>query len=87
MRKYLHEYHKLRRKMAHGCSEADRRRLDAMHGKVVEFINGIDDKFIQRIFVMRYLFDRSWQDIASEIGGGNTEDSVRMMHIRYLERL
>lgn len=53
--------------------------------EVEEFINKIDDVLIQQIFVLRFVEGYKWFRVAMEIGGGNTEDSVRMACKRYLE--
>ncbi len=53
--------------------------------EVEEFINGIDDVLIQQIFILRFVEGYKWFRVAMEIGGGNTEDSVRMACKRYLE--
>ena len=52
---------------------------------VEEFIGGIDDVLIQQIFILRFVEGYKWFRVAMEIGGGNTEDSVRMACKRYLE--
>lgn len=53
---------------------------------VQEFINGIEDSHIRRIVTMRYIDGMRWKQIAVNIGGGNTEDSVRKTVERFLER-
>ena len=50
------------------------------------FINEIDDSQVRLIFTMRYLDGYSWHQVAWRLGG-NTADSVRMVHNRYLARL
>lgn len=50
------------------------------------FINQIDDSQVRLIFTMRYLDGYSWHKVAWRLGG-NTADSVRMVHNRYLARL
>ena len=49
------------------------------------FINQIDDSQVRLIFSMRYLYGYSWHQVAWRLGG-NTADSVRMVHNRYLAR-
>ena len=50
------------------------------------FIDQIDDSQVRLIFTMRYLHGYSWHQVAWRLGG-NTADSVRMVHNRYLARL
>jgi len=54
--------------------------------EVEEFINKIDDVLIQQIFILRFVEGYKWFRVAMEIGGGNTEDSVRKACARYLEK-
>lgn len=53
---------------------------------VQEFINGIEDSHVRRIVTMRFVDGMKWKQIAKNIGGGNTEDSVRKAVERFLER-
>ena len=50
------------------------------------FISEIDDSQIRLIFTLRYLDNLSWHQVAWRLGG-NTADSARMVHNRYLARL
>ena len=50
------------------------------------FIAGIDDSQVRLIFTLRYADDLSWHQVAWRLGG-NTSDSARMAHNRYLSRL
>ena len=53
---------------------------------VLVFINGIEDAHIRRIVTMRYVDGLKWRQIAKNVGGGNTEDSVRKIVERFLEK-
>ena len=53
---------------------------------VQEFINSLDNSHDRRIVTMRVIDKMSWRQIAQNIGGGNTADSVRMAYNRILER-
>lgn len=53
---------------------------------VEKFICGITDSHIRRIVRMRAIDNMSWNEVAIHIGGGNTEDSVRMMYNRYFKK-
>ena len=52
---------------------------------VERFINSVKDSHIRRI--MRYRFEEhlSWREVADKVGGGNTEGSVKMAYIRYMQ--
>lgn len=52
---------------------------------VEEFISGLSDSHIRRIVTLRVVKNMSWNEVADNIGGGNTEDSVRMMFNRCLK--
>ena len=51
------------------------------------FINGINDSHMRRIITLRYVDGLSWNKVADEIGGGNTEDGVRMSFNRFMEKI
>lgn len=61
-------------------------RLDVMDElqKMTEYIEGIDDPLMRQIMQYRHINGLSWERVAVLIGGGNTADSVRMAHDRYL---
>lgn len=48
------------------------------------YINTIEDSLMRQILSLRYVNGLSWKEVACSIGGGNTDDSVRMMHNRFL---
>ena len=50
------------------------------------FIASLDNSHDRRIVTMRVIDKMSWKQIARNIGGGNTADSVRMAYNRILER-
>lgn len=66
--------------------EEKKRIAVAEYMKIQAFIADIEESYIRLIFTMRYLDGLSWHQVAWRIGG-NTADSVRMMHNRYLARL
>lgn len=53
--------------------------------EVEEFIQDINDPLTQEIFEMRYFEGLNWRDIAQQIGGGNSEDSVKKKEQRLLK--
>jgi len=50
------------------------------------FIDTIEDSQTRLIFTLRYQDNLSWHQVAWRLGG-NTADSVRMIHNRYLAKL
>ena len=58
----------------------------AEYAELQTFITSIDDSQVRLIFTMRYIDGLSWHQVAWRLGG-NTSDSVRMAHNRYLSRL
>ena len=55
-------------------------------GKIEAFIYSIDDSLTRKIFIKRFIDGMSWLKVAIEMKGGNTANSVRMCHVRYLEK-
>ena len=54
--------------------------------RLERWINAIPDSLLRQIFSLRYVNNLSWGQVALRVGGGNTADSVRKQHCRYLER-
>lgn len=50
------------------------------------YINDIPDSLTRQIFRLRYAERKTWQQVANEVGGGNTADNVRMIHNNYLAK-
>ena len=48
------------------------------------YIDSIDDTLLRQIFTLRHVRNFSWVQVAHRLGG-NTPDSCRMMHDRYIE--
>jgi len=49
------------------------------------FIDQISDSHMRQILYMKYLKGMSWRQVARHLGGGNTEDGVRMKVARFFE--
>ena len=84
MQKKLVEFSRLRRRS--NLTEQERLRRDELRREIAEYINGVDEPFINRVFMARYMEGKSWRCVAEVAGGANNEDSVRMMCKRYAER-
>lgn len=61
--------------------------IDSTLNEVHMFINSISDSHMRRIITLRYVDGLSWNRVADEIGGGNTEDGVRMSFNRFMEKI
>lgn len=53
--------------------------------RIERYIASIPDLLIRRITEKRVLEHKAWGIIASELGGGNTRDSVKKMFYRYIK--
>lgn len=79
-----------------GSSDSDIGRKKALlceykkqSAEIEDFINNIGDMVTHRIFKLMYIKgDRrpSWSRVAYLVGGGNTPDSVRKIHSRFLKK-
>jgi len=54
--------------------------------RINRFIESVTDCQMRMILSLRYVNGLSWFQVAESIGGGNTEDSVRKAHDRFLSR-
>ena len=63
------------------------RGYQAEEDAINRWIDNIEDIQINLIMSLRFRERRSWHDVADEVGGMNTDDSVRKMVDRYLERI
>lgn len=59
-------------------------RMEEEYEELTAWIDGIEDSFVRSIMRMRYFEGLEWSQIAHRIGG-NTPDSVRMTHNRFLK--
>lgn len=55
-------------------------------GKLERYISAIDDSLIRQIMTYRFINGLPWEQVAANIGGGNTAASVKMMCYRYLRK-
>ncbi|APF26675.1 rNA polymerase, sigma-24 subunit, ECF subfamily [Clostridium sporogenes] len=79
---YNRKAERLRRKLNKRIKEL----IDLVE-KTNEFIEDIDDSLIRQVISLRYINGLTWEDVANNIGGNNTSDSVRMLCNRFLDRL
>jgi len=60
-------------------------KLEERKRNIELFVEGIGDSLTRRIFRFRFINGFSWVRTALEIGGDNTEASVKMICYRYLK--
>ena len=53
--------------------------------RILRFINRIQNPRVKLIMIKRFINQQSWPDIANDIGGKETEYSVKHIVYRYLE--
>ena len=53
--------------------------------KIIEYIESIDDSLMRQIIFYRHISCMTWNEVASAIGGGNTEGSVKMQYNRFFK--
>ena len=58
-------------------------RLEGMEHRLTAMIDSIPDGFMQEIFMLRVLKNKTWVWISLHISGHNSADSVRKMCYRY----
>lgn len=66
--------------------ECNVRRCMIEYNRLIRFISRVENSQMRQILTLRYVNGLTWRRIAMEIGGGNTEDSVRKMNDRFLEK-
>jgi hypothetical protein len=79
---YRSKTKRLRRKL--------QRRVDELIDLVMEineYIESIDDSLLRQIISLRHINGLTWGQVAASIGGGNTAESVRKIHDRYLQNI
>lgn len=54
--------------------------------RIMRYIDGIDDSFVRLIFKLRFIDCKNWWQVAYELGGNNTNESVKKICYRYLKR-
>ena len=54
--------------------------------EVEEFIASLDDSRMRRIINLRFIENMTWNEVADNIGGGNTEGSIKMAFQRFMEK-
>ena len=60
--------------------------LQRKYDAICAEIYAVKDSQVRLILLLRYVDGMSWRNIAARVGGGNTSDSVRMIHNRFLSK-
>ena len=68
------------------CLERQQLRVLDEQLRIERLVEQIPDSLLRQIFTLRYLEGLSWQAIAQQVGGAS-EDSLRIMHERYLKTM
>lgn len=56
------------------------------YNRLTRYIASVRDCRMRMILSLRHIDGMSWTRIAMRIGGGNTADSIRMAHQRFLQK-
>ena len=54
--------------------------------KIEIFMNSITNSRIRLIIRLRFINNLQWEEVARQMGGGNTEDTVKKMFYRYIDK-
>lgn len=85
--KELKSFVYLRKKLySDDVTDDDKARIRFRLARLVAWIEEIDDPMIHDIFTFRFIKGFTWVKTAQRIGGGNSEDGVRMLATRYLTK-
>lgn len=66
--------------------QAKQQRCICEHNRLERYINSIPDSLTRQIFTLRFVNGLKWFQVAMEIGGKSTEDSVRKCALRYMNK-
>lgn len=66
---------------------AKREEIQQQRDKAVVYIYGIPDSLTRQIVYYRCVSLFSWRRVAYEVGGNNTEDGVRKIYSRFMDKL
>lgn len=66
---------------------ANREEIQQQRDKAVVYIYGIPDSLTRQIVYYRCVSLFSWRRVAYEVGGNNTEDGVRKIYSRFMDKL
>lgn len=64
---------------------AKRDEIQGLRDRAVEYIYGIPDSLTRQVVYYRCVSLFSWRRVAYEVGGNNTEESVRKIYTRFFD--
>ena len=62
------------------------REIEQLRDKAVEYIYSIPDSLTRQVVYYRCVSLMSWKRVAYEVGGKNTEESVRKVYTRFFDK-
>ncbi len=60
--------------------------LQDLRAEIFAWVEGIEDSLLRQVIILRHVNGLGWRQVAREIGGGNTAESIRKLHDRYFEK-
>lgn len=64
---------------------AKRDEIQELRDRAVEYVYGIPDSLTRQVVYYRCVSLFSWRRVAYEVGGNNTEESVRKIYTRFFD--
>lgn len=58
--------------------------IQLQRDKIINYINGIEDSIIRQIVFYRHVSCMTWKQVAEEIGGRNSAESIRQQYKRFM---
>lgn len=66
--------------------EGKLKEIQLQRERIIGYINSIEDSMMRQIVFYRNVSCMSWRQVSVEIGGNNTEDGIRKLYDRFLEK-
>ena len=66
--------------------EGKLKEIQLQRERIIEYINSIEDSLMRQIVFYRNVSCMNWRQVAAEVGGNNTEDGIRKLYDRFLEK-
>lgn len=58
--------------------------IQLQRDKIIDYINSIEDSMIRQIVFYRHVSCMTWQQVAEEVGGRNSAESIRQQYKRFM---
>lgn len=55
------------------------------YNRLNRYINNIEDCLVRQIISLRFINGLKWRDVAQNIGGNNSEESIKKVFMRYIK--